>query len=308
MRSAAIFSLTIVLIAGSPASAEQKEYKGLCEASAAVALDDNHFAVASDETNVVLIYRKGKLEPVHKADFEDFTTFDKSDLEGAARIGSRVYWITSHSFNKDGKDRPKRKLFFASEIKAGAGGPTLKPVGKPYFDLRDPLASAAGVPKFELNIEGLAATEQGALLIGLRGPLKGGQAVVVPLNNPAEVIDKSKAPRFGNALLLDLKGLGIRSIDRVGTGDHQFIISAGPVEDAKKPFRLYWWSGRATDKSPKEIQDVSLDGLIPEAVISFSNESSVHVLSDDGGVCSDEKSVELRRFRSREIPIQQNRK
>jgi hypothetical protein len=82
--------------------------KGLCEASAGAFLDATHFAVASDETNTLQIYERGKPDPIGKGvDMKGFTGFDKSDLEGAAAIGDRIYWISSHSFNSSGEDKEK---------------------------------------------------------------------------------------------------------------------------------------------------------------------------------------------------------
>src|SRR4051812_22523828 len=100
MRVLSAVVCSLVTFAGQ-CLAEQQEYKGVCEASAAVVLDDNFFAVANDETNVVVAYQRGKPDPVRSFNFESFTTFDKSDLEGGARIGSRIYWISSHSLNKE---------------------------------------------------------------------------------------------------------------------------------------------------------------------------------------------------------------
>ena len=281
----------------------QYEYKGLCEASGAAALDDSHFAVASDETNVILIYKRGSADPVGRLDVEPFTTFDKSDLEGTARIGSRIYWISSHSFNKSGDDRAKRKVLFATDIISGSGAPTLREVGIPFTGLRDALTNAAGVPAAKLNIEGLAATENGGLLIGLRGPLVNNEAVVVPFENPAEVISGSAAPRFGQAIQLKLDGLGIRSIDRVGTGNRRYLVSAGPEKDGEGSFRLYWWSGRADDLKPNEIKDLDIASIKPEALISFENPAGIYALSDDDDICSDEGPVAQRRFRVKELTI-----
>jgi len=46
------------------AQAEPMDYIGICEASAAVALDDTHFVVASNETNTFQIYRRGTAKPL----------------------------------------------------------------------------------------------------------------------------------------------------------------------------------------------------------------------------------------------------
>ena len=138
---------TAMLLAAFTASdAGAAEYKGICEASAGAFIDSTHFVVASDETNKLQIYERGKPQPIGNGiDMETFTSFDKSDLEAAAVIGDRVYWISSHSFNSQGEDKSKRKVFFATKIVQADGKPTLVSVGKPVKSLRDPLAKAAGV-------------------------------------------------------------------------------------------------------------------------------------------------------------------
>src|SRR5258708_3118286 len=63
----------------------------------------------------------------------------ESDLEGSAVVGSRIYWISSHGTNKNGKVQERRRRFFATEI-VGGRVPTVTPVGKPYGLLVDDLA------------------------------------------------------------------------------------------------------------------------------------------------------------------------
>src|SRR5262249_6835764 len=135
-------------------SAGAFEYKGLCEASAGAFLDDKHFVVASDETNVLQLYERGKPNPiVYGIDMAAFTSFDKSELEAAAVIGDRVYWMSSHSLTRKGNDKDERKVFFATRIDTSGGRPTLTPVGTVATDLRKALLEAAGVKKKRLNIE-----------------------------------------------------------------------------------------------------------------------------------------------------------
>ena len=212
---------TAMLLAAFTASgAGAAEYKGICEASAGAFIDSTHFVVASDETNKLQIYERGKPQPIGNGiDMETFTSFDKSDLEAAAVIGDRVYWISSHSFNSQGEDKSKRKVFFATKIVQADGKPTLVSVGKPVKSLRDPLAKAAGVKPDEMNIEALTATPDGGLLIGLRAPLRDGMALVVPFKNPAAVVDDpGTPPDFGAAVPVKLEDRGFRSMETLGSG------------------------------------------------------------------------------------------
>jgi hypothetical protein len=309
--------LAVALLAACAASgARAMDYKGLCEASAGAFLDATHFAVASDETNTLQIYERGKPDPIgNGVDMEDFTGFDKSDLEGAAAIGDRVYWISSHSFGKAKKGKPpkdkaERKVFFATKIVVTNGKPTLKEVGKPVTSLRDGIATAAGAQPSELNIEALSATPEGGLLIGLRSPLRkvdgANQAIVVPFKNPADVIDNGAAPDLGTAFTLKLNGRALRSMDLIATSPARYIIVAGPVADGPG-FALFRWKGPGAD--PEEIKDgPDLTGLTPEGAMAVPGQELVQLLSDDGEVdgvkCDDENDPpEKRKFRSIDVTV-----
>jgi hypothetical protein len=278
------------------------EYKGLCEASAGAFVDEKHFVVASDETNRLQLYERGKSDPIGSGiDMEDFTSFKKSDLEAAAAVGSRIYWISSHSFNSKGKDQDKRKLFFATTVGKVDGKLTLKPVGTAAKSLRDALAAAADAKPGELNVEALAATPDGELLIGLRSPLRSGKALVVPFRNPAAVVDQGVAPEFGKAVAIDLSGRGLRSLELMPGGSARYIIIAGPVSD-DPGFAAFRWSGPGTE--PKLIEGVDFAGIRPEGAMVVPGQNLVQLLSDDGDICSDEDDPPgKRRFRSVDIEI-----
>lgn len=291
----------MLLVAFTASSAGAVEYNGLCEASAGVFIDASHFAVASDETNTLQIYERGKPQPIGQGvNLVGFTSFDKSDLEAAAVIGDRVYWMSSHSFNSQGEDKSKRKVFFATKIVKADGKPTLEGVGKPVTSLRDPLAKAAGVLPKEMNVEALAATPEGGLLIGLRAPLRNKNALVVPFKNPVAVVDNpGTTPEFGPAVEVKLGDRGFRSMETLG-GGAGYAIVAGPVSDSAKGFALFRWSGPGTD--PVEVKAADLSGIKPEVAMSVPGQNLLQLLSDDGDICSDEKGpASERRFRSIDV-------
>lgn len=297
----------VLLAAFAGAEVSALEYRGLCEASAGAFIDNTHFAVASDETNVLQIYERGNPTPIgNGVDLQNFTSFDKSDLEAAAVVGDRVYWISSHSFNSQGEDKPKRKIFFATRIVSANGKPRLEGVGRPVKSLRNPIATAAGVEPRDLNIEGLAATPDGGLLIGLRAPLRKEngkeRAIIVPLKNPAAVVDGGAAPDVGSPVTINLGGRGIRSIDQLGkSGSADYIIVAGPVADAEG-FALFRWAGPG--KEPVEISGVNLKGLTLEGAMLVPGQNVVQLLSDDGSLCSDEDDpIDKRKFRSIDVSL-----
>ena len=270
-------------------------YTGAYDGSAAVAIDTNRFVAASDEDSTLRIYRRdtgGK--PLQQINLSSFLEVDphspETDIEAAARIGNRVFWISSHGRNKNGKEKTSRHRFFATDIVTTEHGVQFLPVGKPYEDLLADMIAAAQLKTLDLedaagrlpknpgglSIEGLASTPDNHLLIGFRNPVSQGRALLVPLLNPDEVIE-GKHARFGAPIQLNLTGLGIRDI---ASWQGEYIISAGPPEGGG-PFRLFRWSGG--DSLPKQIKHVSLKGLHPEAVVIYPDKGlrEFQLLSDD---------------------------
>jgi hypothetical protein len=282
-------------------------YRGMCDASAAAALDAHHFVVANDERNQLKIYQRGAADPVDVVDLAPFlgTKQNKeSDLEGAATIGDRIYWISSHGRNGKGEEQERRYRFFATE--ALTREPWVRPVGKPYTRMLDDLVAADELKPYKLaeaasrapkldggfNIEGLAATPEGDLLIGLRNPAPAGKALVVHLRNPAEVVEGEKA-QFGQVAELDLGGRAIRSIELVGLA---YMIVAGPTGKTGD-FALYRWSGDA-DEAPLELGHVDFTQARPEALFAIPGTRMVQILSDDGGAHCKDIPEEEQSFRS----------
>lgn len=276
-------------------------YRGMCDASAAAALGPDLFVVANDERNQLKVYRRGQPVHVDEVDLSGFlgTDADKeSDLEGAATVGERIYWISSHGRNKKGKFQERRHRFFATELKHGR----LAAVGIPYARLLEDMIAAPHLRQFGLaeasqkmpeesgafNIEGLAATPQGGLLIGLRNPAP----LVILLRNPEQVIAGGPAV-FGEALRLDLGGLAIRSIELVGAA---YMIVAGPHADHGE-FALYQWSGDARQK-PVRLAHQEFGTVRPEALFAIPGTRKVQILSDDGGDHVKELAQEKQTFQS----------
>ena len=255
-----VCSIVAMTLAISPtfAGPAVTEFRGVCEASAGSYIDSDHFLVASDETNVLRLYKRGSSVPVRTVDLQGFTGFDKSDVEGAAKIGDRVYWISSHSFTRTGMDQHKRRLFFATKTALVDGNFRTEGVGKAIANLRDGLASAAQVAPQDLNVEGLAATPDGGLMIGLRGPLRGGNAIVIPMKNPAEVIEGGSQV-WGPALEVDLEGRSIRSMELLPGPDARYLILAGPLKDSYEEFKVYKWSASKKKADPLDPHRLKRD-------------------------------------------------
>lgn len=240
-------------------------YRGMSDASAAVAVGDKMFVVADDEDNILRVYETtSSCFPVFSYDLTQFLGIDRqhqeADIEGATTIGDTVYWITSHGRNKDGKMRPNRYRFFAISVKAQVPAVTFDSVGSPSRTLIHSLVKNASRVRLELkkatrfgtsklskqerknlapkkkglNIEGLCASPDGkTIYIGFRNPRPYdkstgiARALVVALNNPKQVVEGGEQLSFGEPVSWDLGGLGIRSMEYSSWHKAYFIV-AGP--------------------------------------------------------------------------------
>lgn len=307
-----------------PGAADPVCYTGMCDASAVEALGNDYFAVADDEETVIRVYsRREGGRAAYALNVAPFLGLPRRaaevDLEGAARLGERIYWISSHGRNAEGREQPSRCRFFATTGSISNGVIDLRPVGRPYENLLRDLIQDPGLARFDLgaaaqrmpkapdalNIEGLCATPEGHLLIGFRNPIPGKLALIVPLLNPAEVVDGKQRARFGEPRLLDLGGLGIRSLAH---RHERYWIVAGSY-DGEMLSGLYEWHGGADKPRPHGFPELA--GLNPEAITFFSDPEGdrLLVVSDDGTTkiggkdCKRLKDSRLKRFRAVSIPF-----
>jgi hypothetical protein len=317
--------LTAAIATASALGGEPIVFKGMCDASAAAAVDAERFIVADDEDNILRIYARSGGEALAEHDMSEFIGNQgkkkpkEADLEAAAQLGDRVFWIASHGRNSKGKDTPERQRLFATTVSMNGGKAEITPVGKPYHGLLDDLvkhkslakhgleAAAKLAPKAPggLNIEGLAATPEGHLLIGFRSPAVGGKALIVPLLNPGDVIN-GKPAKLGAPVELDLQGLGIRSIERV---ENRYVIIAGATGANEEVPKLFEWDGKG---KPRIVAGVTLAGLNPEGVTFHGRDGKgeYFILSDDGtrtidGMdCKDLKDPAMKQFRGRVVTLE----
>lgn len=316
-----MFLLGTLLVAQSPSAPPVETYFGMCDASAVTMLSPELCLVGDDEDSWLRVYRRPGGVPVAKYDLTGllgFTRADEADLEGSARIGDRIYWITSHGNNRKGLEQPSRHRLFAVTTALGNGSVTIRPVGRAYARLVEDLLTEPRLRAFDLaratklppktpgalNIEGLAATPEGHLWIGFRNPIPRGRALLVPLLNPSELLEGQRA-RLGDPVLVDLDGYGIRSLERYRDG---YLIVAGSV-DGRGESRLYTWAGPGT--APRQLDQISFRGVNPEAISIIEREGGpeLFVVSDDGTrriggtECKKLKAPAQRCFRAMAVPL-----
>jgi hypothetical protein len=319
-----IMGVVTFIISGAigAATAGIESFYGLCNASAVAALDGRHFAVADDEDNWLRIFRRGCENPVWETEVSPFIHAlgqrSECDIEGAAQVGNRIYWIASHGTDAEGHYAPARHRFFATDIVATNGSFMLRPVGQPYRTMLTDLLANPAYRQFELaaasrlppkspgglNIEGLCATPEGHLLIGFRNPIPDGKALVARLYNPHAILAGQRAT-FGPPRLLDLGGLGIRSITETPKG---YYLIGGSSKGGGKS-QLFAWEKNSMD--PVRIEAEVLSGLNPEGLAFFATDdfTGLLVVSDDGEKKASGKrhrnamSPALKQFRSAWVAI-----
>jgi len=290
---------------------------GTADASAAALVDADYMLVGNDEDNTLRLYKLDQPGfPIQQFVWDAHLDLDpkqpsEADIEAAARVDGRIYWIGSHGRASSGKWRPNRQRFFATDIATVSNRVVMKPVGIPcrnllWHLLRDdryaglglaeavapdtPESPALAPKRGGINIEGLAAAKDGkGLLIGFRNPRPQNKALIVPFLNPdAVLMAGSTSATFGPPILLDLRGRGIR--DLTYSPRHQvYLIIAGPSDEAKD-FDLYRWSG-APDDNPVVVENCGfrdVSGFTPEAILAFPDRDAVLVLSDDGSLPAEE--------------------
>jgi hypothetical protein len=296
-------------------------FTGACDASAAVPLSANLFAVADDEDNVLRVYdadrggaplrsvdlsaslfppqeKKAKKEKKKRGQKKTTKPSDparagrargpESDLEAATRIGDLGFWMTSHGRNRAGKRKDARLLFFATTA-AGADDP-LRLVGRGYGGLLDDLLADPRYAEFGLAAAAeVAPKEPGGLnLEGLGERPEGG--VWIGLRSPvpggrallAPLLNPERVAGGERAQLGDPVQL-----DLGGLGVRSLSRWRGRVLVVAGPpagagaSRLFAWDGRG---APAPVPDVDLGGLNPEGFFSPEEREEILLLSDDGAL------------------------
>lgn len=294
MTTMALLSAALVCTEG--VGAEYLTFSGISDASAGAVIGTEQagykILIADDEEGELRLFSPEGGKPEKVLFIRDQMVGVKGkkeyDLEGAARIGDTIYWISSHGRSAKGKKQESRYVFFGTEVDDAQQ--TVKVKGRVFQGMQDALLAELDLKQYNLgaasllppkqanafNIEGLCASPEGWLWIGFRNPIPKGNALLVPLKNPADVI-QGKKPVFGKARTLPMGGLGIR--DMCYSQGTYFIV-AGPYD--KGVCKFFSWDGKSD--APQELKTFE-NGFGAEVVIGFDGQPTdkLLVLCDDGG-------------------------
>lgn len=270
---------------------------GLYEPSAIQQLPDGRFLVVEDEKahpfSLVTIGLDGRVEtiPLLPPLDADDAVWKLDDLEALALGPSGyVYALTSHSRAGSGEVKKSRDKLVRFRVEGGRmATPGLVRELRPALTAAHPLlAGAADILEVKeeggLNIEALEFSADGGLLVGFRGPLLAGRALIARVENPAAMFEAGEPPRISPTLItLDLDGGGLRGLARVPALGGYLIIS-GPVARQQTPFRLWFWSGRPEDGARRvragDRRDFAhAEGVTPALI---DGRPRIVIVSDDG--------------------------
>ena len=306
--------LGLLCLIASTASGEPNvlPFPGVCDASAAIAVDDKTIIVADDESSFLSTYDLENPELPKKSPIP--LAGGEFDLEGAVVLAGRIVWISSYGRSKDGEAKDGRFQLFASHRIDQARGRLEEAFSPSFTGLRSlitsspdpqygPLAVAVGVkpedpdlaPKERgFNVEGVTVRGED-LLIGLRNPQVGTKAILFELRGFQGFLDgRPNELKLGKVISLDLGGRGVRDI-AWSQAHNAYLIIAGPRKDDDEhpDFALYRWNGDDHAK-PALIDNFAdfkpTDHFHPEAVVPLLERSGTEfifsrkalVLSDDG--------------------------
>lgn len=309
------------------ATADTRWHTGRADASTAVAVDADLMFVADDEDQGLRLYERAA-SGLPLANFDVTSNLGLTDISGgiprevdieaSMRIGSRIYWMASHSNSASGNNRVNRSRFFATDVSGSGVSTALTYVGR-YEGLKADLiawdnsnghglgagyfglASSAAPPKIPeepdgsgFNIEGITTSPDGsAMYVCFRAPLEPvatrTNALIVPVTNYASLVtaNPSAGPAvFGAPFLLDLGGRGIREIKKSSANEY-LILAGSPT--STWDFAIYEWTGNPGDvpiRRRVNFGDQHPEGIVevPAGLSSLSPEAEVTVqlVSDNG--------------------------
>lgn len=281
------------------------EFEDIYEPSAVQQITDGRLLVVEDEAtravSLLGIGSDGNLVEDNAADLRLTRAFGRklSDLEGlTAGEEDFLFAVTSHSATNDGERQPDREQLLRFRIR----GNTVSDVSA-FTGLREALAADRALaqqiaertgeePNFnDLNIEGLSYRPQsGQLLLGLREPMLADQSLIVVIENPVEVLNGQASPDFGDPILLDLQGGGIRALSFDPVLGAFLIVNEIEGNEGNRYSQLWSWTGEvAAPANPLALPDIiNLNNVESIDSVTIHGEQRLLLMSDEGSEQKDE--------------------
>lgn len=284
------------------------ELKDIYEPSGVQQLSDGRILVVEDEAkralSVMSLGEDGTLVENPSLDLMLTRSFGRplNDLEGLTTDDQdRIYAITSHSTNKEGiRDASREQLLRfevnGSGLKNVAYHTSLRDELAGNFYLQDQISEMAGeqVNFDKLNIEGLSF-HNGQLLLGLRAPKAMDSSIVVPIINPVSIFDFGEAAQFGDPILLDLAGGGIRALSFDPVLGAFLIVNEVELPSGGKTSQLWSWSGNAADQPlPLDLPDIiNMKNVESIDSVLINGQRHLLLMSDEGNAKKNEPAKYL---------------
>jgi hypothetical protein len=294
----------------------QRYYAGEGTAGAAVEVGEGYMLVASDESNIIDLYRsRYSSQPLKAWNFNEQLPLGQAsvNIHSAARAGGIVYFVGSAENNNAGEFEPASDTVFAATITGSGAGTELSYLGG-FTHLRESLiewdnengerlgfkksaeAGKAAEQPDGFKLEGLefAPGSSSEAYVTFRAPLESPQkrelALVVPITNFSSLItpgvnNGTNKPEFGTPLEWNLGGLSIRQIRKNASGE--YLVIASTATSVNNVSNLYGWDGETEDEPVLlgSLPTALVEGGVWEATPSIpnpiTNGSEVEALQDD---------------------------
>ena len=275
------------------------DFENIYEPSAVQQLPDGRLLVVEDESSrafsLMRFAEDGTLYEDEALDVRLIPGFKRklSDLEGLAKDNDGyIYAVTSHSKNKKGERRPDREHMVrfkieGSEVHEVSYFSNLKDALLKAHDLQKIIKSRIGteVDFDNINIEGLLYDrKQNRLMLGFREPMVNNLSMIVVISNPKEMFERDAAPKFSDAIFLELQGGGIRALSYDPVLDTYMIVNEIKGYEDNTYSQLWTWNGDAkTAPEPVALPGIiNLNNVESIDSITINGESRLMIMSDEG--------------------------
>lgn len=280
-----IYGIAYAVSAASNSPLTSRYHAGSSDGSTAIVTGEDYMWVADDENQVLRLFNRNNsgsaLKEINMN--ADLGIDGEIDLEGSYRNGNTIYWMGSHTETD--------RAFLFSVTESGSGLTSELTYEGKYAGLRNDLIDwdnnnvhGKGAAYYNLanslEIEALSIdpNNSGGALIGLRGPVIEGKAVLIPVINFEALTTTSTTATFGTPIEMDL---GKRSFRSLECNENGCIIIGGPVGNIND-FKLYTWSGDPLDAPELRANNLmdlnpqgSYEGIVGLPSTSFTGANGV---------------------------------